>query len=339
MNPSSFELAVSTFEHAGQFRLRINRLAPFPPVNGLISETNTWFRGLLDEESHHARELRIQVWRLRAAVLYGLVDFDNPALRISDLAKNIIAKGAYFPSLRARCERLTERLGELTSATANPKREKVRAELERHAGDGKKVGLIVALARNHLPAFNSDLIEDFQTLGPGVEFIASRRHLLTSTFDHIVVPFGTSQCALNNEILRGYRARRTTVIAYNFEAMAPRRQVRLPCAIAVGSGPQEADEPDEQVPLEEDDIDDSLSGDVFWSGIRQVEGAATAEAATTDTTYLVPARGVLLANGAHVFLRDDSKAIEISDLIEGQRSLDDFRRRFSTNACEETPSR
>ncbi|MDE0000471.1 MAG: hypothetical protein OXQ89_22220, partial [Rhodospirillaceae bacterium] len=90
------------------------------------------------------------------------------------------------------------------------------------------MGLIVALARNHLPAYTSNLMEDFQTLQPRIQFIASRRHLLASTFGHIVVPFGTRQCALTHEVLHGYRAPSATVVAYRGEAMAPQRKVRLP---------------------------------------------------------------------------------------------------------------
>ena len=328
MNPSPFELAASAFEHANQFQLRTNRLAPFPLVDGLASETGTWFRTLRDEESHSARALRIQVWRLRTAVLYSLVTFDDPALKIRATTQAIVTGGVYFPSLRARCERLSEHVEALMSGPGNPKRDEVRAELARHAGDGKNVGLIVALARNHLPAFTSDLIEDFQTLGQGIEFVASRRHLLTSTFDHIVVPFGTRQCALTNEVLCGYRAPATTVIAYHSEAMAPRRQIRLPCAIEVRDRPEEANEPNDDSPTAGEDVDDSPDREIFWSTIKQTEASVTGDAATTDTAYFIPARGILLANGAHVFLRDDSRAVEISDLVEGRRSLDDFERHF-----------
>ena len=328
MNPSPFELAASAFEHARQFQLRTSRLTPFPLVDGLVSETGVWFRALRDEESHYARELRIQVWRLRTAVLYGLVPFDEPALRIRDIVQAIIGRGEYFPSLRARCEPLSAQVEALMSVPGNPKRDEVRAELERHAGDGKNVGLIVALARNHLPAFTSDLIEDFQNVGQGIQFIASRRHLLTSTFDHIVVPFGTRQCALTNEILCGYRARTTTVIAYQSEAMAPPRQIQLPCAIAVHDRPGEADEPNEYHSPAPEGVDDSSDREVFWSAIKQAEASVAGDTATTDTAYFIPARGILLANGAHVFLRDDSKAVEISDLVEGRRSPDDFERRL-----------
>ena len=324
MNPSPFELAASAFENAPQFRLRTSRIARFPLVDGLVSETGTWFGALRDEEGHHARELRIQVWRLRAAVLYSLVEFDDPALDIHATTQAIVTRGAHFPSLRAQRDRLSERVQALISSHGNPKRDQVRAELARHAGDGKNVGLIVALARNHLPAFTSHLIEDFQTLGQGIQFVASRRHLLTSTFDHIVVPFGTRQCALTNEVLCGYRAPAATVIAYHSEAMAPRRRVRLPCAISVPDRPEEVDEPSESPP----DVDDSPDREVFWSAVKQAEAAVTVDAATTDTAYFVPARGILLANGAHVFLRDDSKAVEISDLLEGRRSLDDFGKRL-----------
>ena len=324
MNPSPFELAASAFEYAPQFRLRTSRIARFPLVDGLVSETGTWFGMLRDEESHHARELRIQVWRLRAAVLYSLVAFDDPALDIHAIMQAIVTRGAHFPDLRVRCDRLSELVQALISGQRNPKRDQVRAELAHHAGNGKKIGLIVALARNHLPAFTSDLIAEFQTLGQGIQFVASRRHLLTSTFDHIVVPFGTRQCALTNEVLCGYRAPTATVIAYHSEAMAPRRRVRLPCAISVRDRPEKPDEPDEYPP----DGEDSPDREIFWSAIKQAEAAIAGDAATTDTAYLIPARGILLANGAHVFLRDDSKALEISDLVEGRRSLGDFEKHF-----------
>ena len=328
MTPSPFELVTSAFEHAKQFRLRVNRIAPFALVDALVSDTGAWFRALRDEESHHARELRIQVWRLRAAVLYSLVEFDDPALEIRATTQVIVTSGLHFPSLRAQCHQLSERVEELMSGPGNPKREQVRAELASCAADGKKVGLIVALARNHLPAFTSDLIADFQTLGRGIQFVASRRHLLTSTFDHIVVPFGTRQCALTNEVLCGYRAPATTVVAYHSEAMAPRREIHLPCTIAVRDRPEEADEPSECRLSAREDFDDSPDREVFWSAIKQAEIAVIGDAATTDTAYIIPARGILLANGAHVFLRDDSKAVEISDLVEGRRSLDDFEKRF-----------
>ena len=327
MNRSPFELATSAFQHARQFQLRTNRLPPYPLVDDLVSETSRWLTTLRDEESHHARDLRIQVWRLRGAVLYGLVPFDDSALKICEIARSIVTKGKYYPVLRARCERLSERADALVSSPDNPKRDAVRAELARDATDGTSVGLIVALARNHLPAYTSNLMEEFQTLQPRIQFIASRRHLLASTFGHIVVPFGTRQCALTHEVLHGYRAPSATVVAYCCEAMAPQRNVRLPCPIAV-SGNEEIREPhDRRWPVERDGDDTPVREDL-WSSIKHAETSGMGGAAPIDTAYLVPARGLLLANGAHVFLRDDSKAVEISDLVDGRRTLDDYGKRF-----------
>ena len=324
MSSSPFDVTASAFKYAPQFRLRTSRIARLPHVDGLVSETRKWFGALRDEEGGYGRDLRIQVWRLRTAVLYGLVAFDDPALDVRAITQAIVNRGEHFPSLRERCAPLSDLVDALVSDPRNPKRDAVRTELESNAVDGKKVGFIVALARNHLPAYTSDLIEDFQTLGKGIQFVASRRHLLASTFDHIVVPFGTRQCALANEILCGYRAPTATVIAYHSEAMAPRGGIRLPCAISVPDRPEDVDDLDESSP----DLDDSPDREVFWSAIKHAEAGEGGDAGNTDTAYTLPARGILLANGAHVFLRDDSKAIEISDLIEGRQSLDNLKKRL-----------
>ena len=323
MNSSSFERTAGAFQHAHKFRLQTMRLDRFPLVDDLISETRKWFSALHDEESQDANEMRVEVWRLRTSVLYSLVKFDDPALDIREIGQAIVTRGVRFPALRARCNKLAALVQALEGHALNPKRDKVRAELQRHAGDGRKIALVVALARNHLPAFSDNLIRDFQSLGQGIQFVTSRRQLLSSIFDHIVVPFGTSQCALANEVLCGYRAPAATVIAYRSEKMTPGRRVRLPCAISERDRSEEFVEDSDYQPN-----DEALSdNDDFWSAIKQREVAATVDG-TTDTAYFLPARGVLLTNGAHVFLRDDSKVIEISDWVEGRRSMDNIEKRF-----------
>ena len=325
MNIAPFELAVATFEHAREFDVQVDWLAPFSPVDNLISEIRCWFRHLQDADSEHATALRIHVWKLRIAALYSLVAFDDPALGIRDLHSVIAVRGQYFPGLRDRCERLSRLVDTLVGQSINPKREAVHAELARWADGGRTVGLVVALARNHFPAFSETFINDFESIGHEIQFIASRRQLLASTFNHLVIPFGTKQCALANEILHGYRAPGATVIAYPFEAMAPRTKRTLPCAIAVDGRPPGVNRP--HISPEPTEVDESLDESVFWSAIKQSE-AVQIEVREPDTTYLVPARGILLANGAHVFLRDDLKVIEISDLVERRTSLDDFGRHF-----------
>ena len=334
MNRSPFWLAASTFDHARKFQLRVKRLAPHPPVEGLLSETHAWHQALRDADDDLARVLRVFVWRLRVAVLYGLAAFDSSALEINHLAQTIAGKGQSFPDLRERCDRINKLAGNLVQDAYNPKREAVRAELARHAGEGKNIGLIVALTRNHLPGFTEELINDFEAIGKGIQFVTSRRQLLASTFDHVVVPFGTRQCGLADELIHGYRAPSATVVAYRKETMASHRQIELPCTITA-TQPIPAAQPDEYVEMSEDEERDTETRDVFWKFIKQAETAVIEESEVNDTTHVVSARGILLANGAHVFLKDDSKAIEISDVVEGRRSLDEYGVRVPRTAVKE----
>ena len=328
--PVPFELTASTFENVREFRFRLNRITNCTCVNSLISELREWSRALKDAEGEQARTLNVLIWRLRSAVLFGLLSFDNPTLRIEKLAADITIRGDSFPDLRERCERLSELVELLLSNPGNPKRDAVRAKLEYYITSGKLVGLVVALARNHLPGL-TELIEGFQTFGQGIQFVASRRHFLASTFEHIIIPFGTRYCALTDEILNGYRAREVTVIAYKSEAMASRRKIYLPCAIGVNSRPRIEKvydpKPQQEASKENGDFPEE---EVFWSSIKQEvsQTEEMADLAVADRDYFVPGRGVLLANGAHVFLRDDSKAVEISDFVEGRQSLDIIGRRF-----------
>ena len=314
-NPLPFELADSAFKNAATFRLEYRQIPPSPDVEEILQEIAGWFGVLGDTEGEGPRLLKRQLWQLRVAVLYGLLPFDSGALAIADLADQIASRAHQYPDLRTRSDCLLRVATSLVGSPINPKRQVLRSDLQRLVNQGRSVGLILALVRNHLPAL-TQTVEDLQSIGKSIYFVSSRRQYLASTFDHVIIPFSTHNCALTKEILYAYRASTARVIYYPSERPpSSSSKLRLPAPIPASRVPEFPSPPQAPSPPAPDPE--------IWSFIGPEKPPEVA-----DTDYYVPARTLLLANSHYVLLREDSKALELSDLVEGRLSLDDLERRL-----------
>ncbi len=314
--PLPFELADRAFRNAATFQPDYRQIPPSPEVEEILQEIADWFGVLGDTEGEEPRLLKRQLWQLRVAILYGLLPYDSTALAISDLATRIASRAHLYPDLRSRSDSLLHLATSLVGSPINPKRQVLRSDLQRLVNQGLSVGLILALVRNHLPAL-TQTVEDLQTIGKSIYFVSSRRQYLASTFDHVIIPFSTHNCALTKEVLYGYRASTAKVIYYYPSERPPSSssKLRLPAPIPASRVTECPPPPHPPSPPAPDPV--------IWSFIGPERPREV-----SDTDYYVAARTLLLANNHYVLLREDSKALELSDLVEGRLSLDDLQRRL-----------
>lgn len=320
MNITGFSLASSVFENVIGRRIEEKRVGRYEPIELLLTEIHDWYRFLRELDDSHARELSFVIWRLRLSVTLAISPYDDPSLELNSLLERATALSVYFPDLRDRADRLREFTDGLIVKNRNPKREILLQILS--DSENSNVGLVSAVTRNVFPGLTEELFDELDKIAGNIEFVASKRTLLASKFDLLIVPFGTRLCSIAHEIYSGFRAAHTVVIAYSVESMAPVRELDLPCKISLDSSfdvfrPNRVVKPAETHATIETEIDP-------WQSIRVAESGVTDDPEIVDTEYLVPARAVLLSTGSYVCLRDDQKVIEVSDVVEGRLTLDDF---------------
>jgi len=321
-----FDLADRIFQNAQNFKILCHWL-DFPPMDELIKETRLWFATLGQEED--TISLRRKIWLLRSTAILALLPFDSEDLGFNQQILSIKREAAYIPYLEERQERLENLIQFLVENPDNPKRRKVFQLLQESWIQGIKVGLVYAVTRGSLPGWSEKLIRELQELAPGkelIEPISSPKVLRAGTYKQIIFPANGSLSPLLMDVYHGCRTQRLDVVAYKKEGIKVPQRLTLPKGTLIKIRPVRTLEELQQTTS---DPVDEWAQRRFWESIRALEAKVDIPPSVKgDHEITVEARLVLLSNNKKVYLRDDLSVIEISDLVAGLESLEDYGKKL-----------
>lgn len=328
-----FELASRIFDNARKFRIDSHVLVDFGPVDELVKESGLWFSALAEEDEDYARSIRMKVWLLRTTVIHSLLPFDCEDLRLDEQLEGLMRETSTLPFLAERMERLTKMVKFLIDNPVNPKREKVFELLRDCPHGGREVGLVTGLTRWPTPGWSGIIVNQIREAAPACELIASVKMLRSGIYHRIILPSGGRLSPLLYILHHGCRTERLDVVFYKREGDSVPEKKSLP----KGSFTKFATSRTKQASQYETDarVDESVV-EGFWKSIREtIEKEKPAGIPETDLQFLVRARLLILANNTRVFLRDDMHVMEISDIIEGRSSIEEYGRRFPRRLVSE----
>jgi hypothetical protein len=317
---TTLQLADRFFKNAASFSARCQTLPRFEQVDALTVETGRWFGALAGDEGD-AVTLKRRLWRLRATAQLTLMPFDNPDLLLQEECKEITALARFYPALVQRRDQLVGLVDALVKSTENPKRVEVFKRLSEYQENNRSVGLVAALTRGRVPGWPSAFLVELGSLFPDLEIITSKAGIDQSSFDRIILPSGGRLCPFLRDLHFCGFTETLEFIAYRSEAVSIQERPNLPSGTLKMESIRHEPTTGQSVASDEVAVaSDSWMQQRFWASARsELTGGAFAN----GTQFRVRARLVILANIWKTFLEDDSKVLEVSEvLIHGEGAHD-----------------
>lgn len=323
MMETAYELTEKIFQNAQEFNCKTHYISNAPAVDALILETSRWFSILQGEEDENARTIKFFIWNIRISVMFALLPFNHDELGLMNQLKHIETLSRYFPLLKERMERLSEIVHFLIEKPTNLKREAVFQLLHEAKRGGRGVGLVAALTNGTTPGWSGRLVSEILSIAPRCELIMTRKSLVKKSYRQIILPSSGRNCPFFYELLYGCRAASLDIVAYKREgARTPEKRI-LPRGTSTKRVVQITPIVSPELLQPQDLQIDEWESRRFWesirgSAIRETSGAGIG----IDRQFLVKARLVLLADNTMVYLQDDKKMIELSDLMDNHMNME-----------------
>lgn len=316
------------FRNATKFRQVLHKIdAPF--IDGLITETGRWFKVLGDENDDNTQYLKMRLWLMRSAVIETLLPFDSSELGLNKLFGEIRQLSHYNPNLSERISNLSNIIDYLLTHPANPKAGEISGILAQMENKGNGSALVMASSRLSQFLINGNLLKRIKQIAPACKVILNRKMLMESTYTRIILPSGGRNCPFIKQLHHGYLAEYLDIITYSRERIFRPERTSMPAGSYAGAilghrNPSMESKPDENEITIED-----WEQKQYWEVLRgTIQRQLQVSDSGKDTGFLVSARLVILGGKTKIFLNDDSRVIEISDLIEGRAGIAQMGKRF-----------
>lgn len=309
---SLLQLVEHRFRNAECFRVKRYLLPRFQPIDSLVAETGRWFSALGDDEDNTV-DLKRGLWRLRAAAQLTLLPYAAPEVLLAHEAQGIVEFARYYPTLAPRIEVFSTMVEGLLGSQENPKREAVFKLVGECLSAGEKVALVAALTRGKVPGWPQSAVDELKGVFPQLHVVTSFGGLEKDTFDRIVVPGSGRLCSFFDDLHGGGYSSRLSIIAYVSEGVRLAGVRSLPSATFSRRTAVPADVL-VQEPAPEPGVaaGDAWVQERFWQSARADAELGVSEERET----FVSARLVILANAWSAFLENESKILEVSDVLE-----------------------
>lgn len=324
---SAFERTSLSFRNAVAFQSWVHRIDRYPPVDELFTLISGWFRDNRDDaEDPHVSEIRVRLARVRGTIAFGVLQFDHPGLLIREQMAEISEIALQFPALTGLVTTLQELTSFLIEHPHNPKGQVVSDLLDELSEPGTRpTGLISPRSRLALPGWGDDVKAVLDSDDRRLQIVSTARQLLSRHYARLVLPWGGRGCPFLHEVFYGYSCPTVHTVVYASERTARPPKIELPVASRF-PGTARPEPPRHDVEETREHGEPDWQRAEFWSALRSEPGSPEA----TDTegkSFFVRARLILLANDTKVLLKEDSKVIEVSDLVDGEVD-DEGRNRF-----------
>ncbi len=304
------------FLNAENRRHKLHRLPTPDPIKAILSDTRTCFSLLKDEDGESVKTLKWFLWNLRQSVILGLLPFDSEHLGLQDLISELNSVKIYYPTVIGNIDGIIGATQFLLENPFNPKRERVFALLKECDFSHEMHGLVSLLSGGSVLGWGDVLNKEINDVSPGCLIISSRKVLLSNAYDRIIIPSGGKSSPILNELLNCSYGEVTESVAYDREYIVSPRENGL----SVGSrNYRTRKEPSSEINTPEDQGQDSISDwekREYWNSFRSRHGIK--EISDSDLQHVVKARLIILPGNKIVYLRDNSKVINLIGMI-GER--------------------
>lgn len=291
----------------------------FSPTAEIASACSRIFAAL-DRDDEVQRRIASTVWRLRSTVFQTFLPFNDNRLNLAAYAAELKRQSVALGGIRSDAVALASILEDLTSNSANPKREWFQSWIADMRARREGVAVLAALQGAGTPGWPTDLAGAEDPVFHDVCLLRTRKDLRNRVFDGTVIPGTTRFTAkpLVQDLLYGGRTRDALVVTYRGERAHLPRPVTLPPDRFFGARTVTlSSEFEAQVERAEAQSDDWARHSI-WQEIRTRQADM---APISERDVIVSARFVLFADGTGTFLPEDRRVVEISELLDSGGAL------------------
>lgn len=304
---SVFSRTNRIFENARLLSLT-RREIEFPPATLSIQISSRLFL-LLDRTDPVQAEISRRLWVLRSSILFTLLTFDDPALRLQLQMKELEQSSEGVPDAAPLINSLKKNVTDIVSAGKNPKREWLIHMLSETMGkeDGP-IGMFTALSPGRPPGWPQEKSGHLSELSERILPIGSRRNLRSTVFRTVILPCACSNAppSLLSDLLFSGVTAKIEVLLYPGEKLQVPRRLRLP-EDGIFAGHLQESQVDREVVVVPGDqglsVVDAWVNEAFWQGLHG--------AARTGSHDLSPARYMLFCDGTGAFLPEAGRVMTL----------------------------
>lgn len=311
--PDFFQLTNEVFARAERFKLNVRPIR-FEPVRGLTHAISAIY-GSLDRSVPVEASVARLAWKLRSTVLFTLLPFDDPELKLETLTQQLVHISEDLPGIREYAEQAKKNVSLLLAHPENPKCAVIR-EIRHQLAPSESIGVIATLCAGPVPGWPTEAKAQIVTLlGDNVFVISSRRELRYFTFHTLILPAGLRHCPpqLASDAVHGCRAFEAHLLKYETESAGLPERSTLPETVpfTFAKGAKIIRSQPADVPQFVEAVD-AWMNESYWEKIHSNASYKSDQLEETEA-----ARFAVFLNGKGAFLPSEGKVIEVSNLVDG----------------------
>ena len=298
---SIFQATSSVFENARVCRITEHQLEQ-PHIARLMRASSALFQ-ILDRTDAVQAEISRQLWLLRSSVLFTLLPFSEPALRLVQCAQELARASVGLPDALRFIESLLDAITAIVDEAQNPKGTWL-LDAVAAAGSTERIGVLSALSMGRAPGWPPERTEQLFAEDSRVVILRSRRELRANVFDRMVLPCGCSNAPspLLSEIIYGGRTATVDVLLYAGE------RFRVPMALSLpDDGVLSGRKHKTTIERAVNDMSRDLPAPAIDTWIRESFWQSLHGGARADSPDLCAANFVLFCDGTGTFVPRDGR--------------------------------
>jgi len=304
---SVFSRTNRAFENARLSCLKRHEI-DFSPAAQVMQMSSRLFQ-MLDRADPVQAEVSRRLWVLRSSILFTILPFDDPALRLQHQMNELEQSSCGLPDAAQLIETLKKLVTDIVSVGRNPKREWLLHVLAESIGKGDgQIGMFCALSAGSPPGWPSESSARLSALSERLKLIGSRRHLRANVFGTVILPCACCNAppALLSELLFSGCAARLEVLLYKGERFQVPKRLMLP-GDGMFEGRLQKTEIEREVIVISGDSAlsavDTWVNEAFWQGLHGAE--------RNSSPNLVPANYMLFCDGTGTFLPENGRVLTL----------------------------
>ena len=323
---SYFDLSTRVFANSTRFEINVHKLTGFSPVQELVREANGCLADLKDTDDDGSVRLKWLIWDMRQSILLSIIPFDDDALGVRERISELVKRAEYFPGLKQKILKIEMITEYLLASPDNPKGEKVLELMTDFVKASKEYGLVTMLARGRVAGWSDDIYRNIKVDYPDCHLIASRKVLHTVALDKLILPSDGKYSPIMYDIVYGGRTESLEIVSYDCEYVRIPQRKTLPDS----SYKRASSWARKKLPLPEQPIEESSIAELdiskYWEIMRGSN--VVPEDHENYNQYRVKARLVMLPNHQRIFIKEDRKVVELSDIVENRIGIGEIGQKF-----------
>lgn len=307
--------------------ITFQQIRNFKPVSSLIKLSNLCFKKLRELDDESLNEFKWLIWGIRQSIVYSLIRFDSCSLGLSDsLSKLTLSKNVY-PAFHDELIELEKIIEYLINHPENPKMKYLEQKLIEYQQAKQTFGIIYPPVKGSLKGWSGELDDWISLRAPRCIFIESRKALLSMSLDNIFLAGTGQHLSYLSELFYSGSRKHLDIIAYKTERFVMPERFELPKGSFNYKNELKADEINNRKITEVMPNDEAQwVGEQFWERFKTKDTENLLE--ESDRKHIVKARLIILSDDRFIYLKEDQKVIELSEMITKGLSSDEIVKSF-----------